>query len=530
MVRAGQRAGRSGYALGAAGLAAALVRYQFADATLRPVRIAVLLIALGLAAWRLRYGILAAVFAAPLLGFIPRSVGVMDLSLPEHMVIPILLLGAVYGLWSSAPRPATLIDWPLAAFMVLVGLSAARGLWEYCALGRSLWDIVGPQLNRHFQFEIWDCANGPFLIVHHTIVAAEGALWFALLTSPHTMLRAACLRAALVLSAGVVATAGVAQSIWRVELTPFLQKQYFPLDRLYRINATLPGPNTLGSFLVLLLPLVFVAALERRRGRWLAAGLMGLFGYCLLQTASRAALGPLALTGFIGAVLASWRSRLLGVELSRGAARWLRRGVALGVVAAAVVTLAASFHVIEADRVRFPINLLLSQLNLHRPLDEILSLRLDYWHAAVRIWGDFPLMGGGIGKYVLLKNRYLPEGRTRLEIFTEAHNYYLKILSELGAVGLILFLVVLGSIGLQAWRAGVSCQGFRRRRVAAIVAGLACFLLGSFTQDPLTVREMQYVFWTVVALLVLESRDAAASDTQTGETNPGPEKPERAER
>ena len=67
--------------------------------------------------------------------------------------------------------------------------------------------------------------------------------------------------------------------------------------------------------------------------------------------------------------------------------------------------------------------------------------------------------------------------------------------------------MLLGSIGVQARRAWAVADHRGRRRVAAVAAGVGGFLLCSLAQDPLTLREMQYVFWTVVALLVLETRE-----------------------
>jgi hypothetical protein len=69
------------------------------------------------------------------------------------------------------------------------------------------------------------------------------------------------------------------------------------------------------------------------------------------------------------------------------------------------------------------------------------------------------------------------------------------------------FLVLLGSIGVQARHAWRVADLAGRRRVAALAMGLAAFLVGSVSQDPLNLREMQYIFWTAVALLVLEWRE-----------------------
>lgn len=505
---------RVGFLLLAMALGAAIVRFQVVDPQLRPLRLAALAIGLALGAWRVRYGILFLVVSAPLLGVIPRIAGVADLSLPEHVLVPLLVCGGVHWLWVRTARPQTAVDAPLAVYLALVALSAGRALWQYWDLGLPLWDIAAPQLNRHFSFAIWDYTKGPFLVVHYSIVAVEGAVWFVLLTASGTRLRAGSLRAALILSAIVVALGGVAQSIWHIDLIPFFERMQ---PGLSRINSTLPDPNTLGSFLVLLFPLGLVAALSRARGRWLAIGWTGLLGYCLVRSVSRSAWVGAGTAALATAVLAGWRAEVLGIELPDRLTRWVRRAVVLAIPTAVGAVLLVSLGVVgwkvSYGSARSPLDMVVFTLDVRRPMNELMPSRADHWEAAIKIWEDFPLFGAGVGKYVLLKNRYLPEARQRWLFFCEAHNYYLKILSELGVVGLIAFVVVLGSIGVQVRRGWQASDLAGRRRVAALALGLLGFLVTSFSQDPLTLREMQYIFWAVVALLVLETREATGART-----------------
>jgi O-antigen ligase len=329
------------------------------------------------------------------------------------------------------------------------------------------------------------------------------------LSAPAIGLRAASLRAALVLSTLVVALVGVAQSVWHFDLIPFFQKMQ---PGLYRINATLPDPNTLGSLLVLVFPLGLVAALDLRHGRWLAAGWSGLVLYCLSHSVSRSAWVGCGAAAFATGIVAAWRSDLLGLHVRPAAARWMQRAVMttalLGVLALLAVTFGLAARNVSYGRARSPMDMVLFTLNLRRPLSELVPSRPDHWQAAINIWRDFPLLGAGIGKYTVLKGRYLPEARERWMFFTEAHNYYLKILCELGVVGLAAFLAVLAGVARQARQAWVLADEPGRRRVAAIVTGSLAFLVCSLAQDPLTQRDMQYIFWAVVALLVLEARSA----------------------
>lgn len=72
--------------------------------------------------------------------------------------------------------------------------------------------------------------------------------------------------------------------------------------------------------------------------------------------------------------------------------------------------------------------------------DRSISLRFDYWNAAVKMAADYP-WGVGVGHY-----RYLvPQYVTGLEIGRSAHSTYFQCLAELGYPGLLLYLLVIAA-------------------------------------------------------------------------------------
>jgi tetratricopeptide (TPR) repeat protein len=113
--------------------------------------------------------------------------------------------------------------------------------------------------------------------------------------------------------------------------------------------------------------------------------------------------------------------------------------------------------------------------------------RFLYWSAALEMWRARPLGGVGAGNY----DAAFPEARAAFaarrpdsplvsineqHLTVGAHNEYLQILAELGAVGLALFLAFACALVLAAWRA------LRRSRSAVVpgaVASLAVFALSS---------------------------------------------------
>lgn len=93
--------------------------------------------------------------------------------------------------------------------------------------------------------------------------------------------------------------------------------------------------------------------------------------------------------------------------------------------------------------------------------------RFDLWHVALNGYRENRFHGSGAGTYALRWQRERPNGGQ----VVNAHSLYLEVLGELGIVGLVLLLVVMGLIlGAFAWRA----RGPDRPLFAALLAaGLA---------------------------------------------------------
>lgn len=508
------RNGRAGgwvFLVAAAALATAAVHAQLAPPPLLAWRCGALAVGTVLALTGLRRAILVVLFAVPLLGSITRSLGAPDLSLPEHLLLPVLLWGGVRQILAPAPRPAPGVDRWMVAWLAVVGVSALRALWPYAAIDAAPGSMLVDAMGRHFSFSVLDYGRGPFLVVHAATVLLEGGLWFVLLTAPAAALRARDLRRALLVSSLAVVAVGIAQHV-----SPVAMPQYFRKAQpfLLRINGTLPDPNTLGAFLVLVLPIGLVAASECRRGRLAACAWTALVGYCLWASVSRSAWAGLAGAGALAAVLVGRNPAALGLALSARSARRLRRAPGLAALAAAAVALVVSTADLAGGityrGAHRPWEIALMTLDWKRPVGELVPSRPVHWRAALAIWRDFPLLGAGVGKYPLLKNRYLPDDTRRWLFFTEPHCYFLKVLAETGAVGLAAFAALLASIFALARRAFACADVPARRRLAAGALGVAAFLLCSLAQDPLALREMQYLFWAVVASIVLEAAETAS--------------------
>jgi O-antigen ligase len=96
--------------------------------------------------------------------------------------------------------------------------------------------------------------------------------------------------------------------------------------------------------------------------------------------------------------------------------------------------------------------LLLCFVSPYSPLDRLLkpnesdtessNIRLQLWSVSGKIFNDHPLFGVGLYNFPKYMHRYLPPG-VDLD-FVVPHNTYLEAAVELGAIGLLLFLSVIG--------------------------------------------------------------------------------------
>ena len=126
--------------------------------------------------------------------------------------------------------------------------------------------------------------------------------------------------------------------------------------------------------------------------------------------------------------------------------------------------------------------------------------RFEFAATGLRIWATEPLFGVGAGRYGDLSARYSSPWLLRLYPNGEnAHNNYLQIAAEFGAVGLAAFLWLLTAIAWNVCRAVRIGPGLDPL-LAGTSVGAAAFLIASLTSHPLLLGETAYPFWIVSGL------------------------------
>jgi O-antigen ligase len=159
------------------------------------------------------------------------------------------------------------------------------------------------------------------------------------------------------------------------------------------------------------------------------------------------------------------------LELSRNPA--LLRGVAIG-VAILAIGVAVAVGGRAWDRFSDP-DIQLPERPEQRFSDFSSTGRNDFWRVALDGFADEPLLGSGAGTY-----EFSWEQRRSIDQpLHDAHSLYLEAFAELGVVGGLLVLALVGTLlwlGLSAWR-GASHPD--RDRYAALLAALLAFAVGA---------------------------------------------------
>jgi O-antigen ligase len=155
------------------------------------------------------------------------------------------------------------------------------------------------------------------------------------------------------------------------------------------------------------------------------------------------------------------------------------------------------------------------------------SGRTDIWKVGWRIVEDKPIVGVGADNFAnstvhyLLEPGAIPNSDYIVDTPKVAHNIYLQVLAELGAVGLILFLFVLAVPLVVAMRAARTFAHLGDRSMdlltRALVIALAGWLASAFFSSAIYSKQ----FWMLLAVCVAVAGLSRAALSQARESPSG---------
>jgi O-antigen ligase len=104
--------------------------------------------------------------------------------------------------------------------------------------------------------------------------------------------------------------------------------------------------------------------------------------------------------------------------------------------------------------------------------------RRAHWQAALGMFEDNPILGVGFGNYAVAYPQYaLPMWSDPLG---HAHNYYLNVLAEAGAIGFVTYLILWGALVWRVGRAVIIAQTWRQAVLAGAFGVLVALSIHNF--------------------------------------------------
>jgi len=220
---------------------------------------------------------------------------------------------------------------------------------------------------------------------------------------------------------------------------------------------------------------------------------------------------------------------LMGFVLSYSRAAWISMVVALGVygivklkirfrsLVITFVSLLALFLVFQNQiLMRLQENSKQSSANFKTHISSISNIttdasnleRINRWSCAIRMFEDKPIFGFGPGTYMFQYAPYqLNKDRTIISTNSgdrgNAHSEYLGPLSESGILGLLTFLLIIGSVIYTAVHTYMRLTDKRLKSfVLAALVGLTTYYIHGFLNNFLDTDKLSVPFWGFTAMIV----------------------------
>ncbi|MBO5109602.1 MAG: O-antigen ligase family protein [Clostridia bacterium] len=352
--------------------------------------------------------------------------GVLTLAVPPLTLMVSVLILLVLLLILATPELGLLLTFFLTPYAPTMVMAALVGYTFLCYLLKFL------LYKRTFRFELMDFAVFAFMLA----LLLGGLISVSFITSIKSVLVFLCFMlgyilatnlirtkewfdrcvGALMLSATGVALYGILQYVSGAASSTWHDLDMFStIDG--RVTSTLANPNVLAEYLVMVLPFVaayFLSGTQSRGRFWLFLSGVSLL-VCLVLTYSRG--------GWLGFLVAAVLFMLI----------YHRRTLYLLFVGVAALPFVVTF---------LPASIIQRFTSIGNLGDSSTSYRVYIWRAVLRMIGDNPFFGIGVGEGAFAKV-YPLYTLSGIEDAPHSHNLFLQITLELGLIGLLIFLALL---------------------------------------------------------------------------------------
>ena len=273
------------------------------------------------------------------------------------------------------------------------------------------------------------------------------------------------------ISSAVISIFGIIQYFTKIGL----DKKFIYDPKYYsvpiRITSTLDNPNSLGAFLVLAIfpsiMLVFYA--KSRREKWIYSIFSILIFANIMLSFSRNA----------------WLAFGLGIAILFFIVNWKM----------VIITGAVLSSSIFIPSIR-------NRLGDFSAISD--NERILMWKTAIKMIKDHPIVGVGNGNFVSLYDEYVtkyPELAYNHNKRFPSHNSYLKVQSELGILGIVVFVLIILSVLIKIKKVIALMEDkFHKAFYKGFFISILAFLLMNIADNLFFIPKITMSFWILVAI------------------------------
>lgn len=455
-------------------------------------------------------GLYPITFFLPLLPLMPFVHGVANFSLAE-IAWWAMCIGQLtrFAFSPRPPKPPPPPSWPLLTLLTVAVAGSAivrlmrNFLWSDPIAWLNLWE----QLPEFFRWP----QESRFYALRSAAVWLESVAFLALIRrhAPRDnfqrrmgTLLILSLTAVALLSLHQVLTAPVLDA-WQLEVDWL--PAWLPIQ--YALHGPWPDVNSFASYLLLALPFVLSMFVLSRN----------VFARAMLLVLGAGTVTMILLT--FSRIAWIWMPMAVGLWIlfSRGRSRALFRwveGRGRLILAAGTLGLIAGLTVLVWPERGIALVTRVAESPVGDHLNVVLKGRINLWERALRVAHEDPLFGCGQGSFF---DRGAYHNRREAGVTSwgqevwnppaeNAHNQFLQIFTETGAVGLALALFLMGQWLRIALRVAAWGKGADRWTARALIAGVLALGGTLLTGHALLVTEMLFLFWVFVGLAFIRPR------------------------
>ncbi len=128
-----------------------------------------------------------------------------------------------------------------------------------------------------------------------------------------------------------------------------------------------------------------------------------------------------------------------------------------------------------------------------------ISVRLDMWQETWQMLKTRPMLGAGLANYQTVIKPY--HQKDYIEIYLYPHNIFLNFWSELGLLGLVSFLLILG------WFYRVGFKNVNKNDSIILMASMSVILIHGLVDVPYFKNDLSLLWWLIIGMMLIIDYD-----------------------